>query len=58
MTEIENRELKEKLATAQSLLSDVYHFACENGLESVEGQMSCADGCIIDTLNYFEKVTL
>ena len=42
--------LKEKLEQAQSLLSDVYHYACENGLQDIERQMSVADGCIIDAL--------
>ena len=57
MLDNEKRELKEKLLIAQSLLSDVYHFACENGLESVEGQMSCADGCIIDSLNELNGIS-
>ena len=50
-----NQELIEKLKTAQALLSDVYHFACDNGLENVESQMSCADSCIIDSLNYLDR---
>ena len=50
-----NQELIEKLKTAQHLLSDVYHYACENGLGDVESQMSCADSCIIDSLNYLIK---
>jgi len=43
--------MKEKLEQAQQLLSDVYHYACENGLSEVESQMSCADSCIIESLN-------
>ena len=43
--------LKEKLEQAQSLLSDVYHYACEHGLSDVQTQMSVADGCIIDALD-------
>ena len=43
-------ELIEKLKQAQDLLSDVYHYACENGLQDLESQMSVADGCIIDAL--------
>jgi hypothetical protein len=50
-----NQELIEKLNTAQALLSDVYHYACDNGLEDVESQMSCADSCIIDSLNCLNK---
>jgi hypothetical protein len=47
--------LKEKLEQAQSLLSDIYHYACENGLEEVESLMSCADGCIIDALESLDE---
>jgi len=50
-----NIELIDKLRQAQHLLSDVYHFACDNGLENVESQMSCADSCIIDSLNCLNK---
>jgi len=51
-----NQEMVEKLKTAQALLSDVYHYACENGLEDVESQMSCADSCIIDALDAFDQI--
>ena len=47
--------MKDKLQQAQHLLSDVYHFACDNGLEDIESQMSCADSCIIESLNYLNK---
>ena len=47
--------MQEKLKQAQDLLSDVYHFACDNGLNEVESQMSCADSCIIDSLNSLGK---
>jgi hypothetical protein len=50
-----NIEMIDKLRQAQHLLSDVYHYACENGLQDVESQMSCADSCIIDSLNYLIK---
>ena len=43
-------ELERKLKEAQDLLSDVYHVACEEGLEEIERLMSVADGCIIDAL--------
>ena len=49
-------EMRKKLIDAQALLSDVYDYACENDLNSVESQMSCADSCIIDSLNYLSKV--
>ena len=57
-----NSELRQKLELAQSLLSDVYHWAgteMSNGLQvlplktngEIERLMSCADGCIIDALS-------
>lgn len=51
-----NQEMVEKLKTAQALLSDVYHYACAEGLENIESQMSCADSCIIDTLDAFDQI--
>ena len=45
-----NRKMIQKLKTAQALLSDVYHYACDEGLQDIESQMSCADSCIIETL--------
>ena len=44
-------EIKEKLAQAQSLLSDIYHCACEIGDSALEEQMSCADSCISEALD-------
>lgn len=46
-----NAELIAKLKQAQDLLSDVYHWACENGDAEVESQMSCADSCIIESMD-------
>lgn len=51
-----NQELIEKLNTAQALLSDVYHYACENKVDEIERLMSCADDCIIESFNYLNKV--
>jgi hypothetical protein len=51
-----NQEMVEKLKTAQALLSDVYHYACDEGLENIESQMSCADSCIIDSLDAFDQI--
>ena len=51
-----NQELIVKLKTAQALLSDVYHYACDEGLENIESQMSCADSCIIDSLDAFDQI--
>ena len=48
--------LQEKLHQAQMLLSDVYHYACEEGIDEVERQTSVADGCIIDAMQYLEKL--
>jgi len=47
--------MQEKLKQAQDLLSDVYHFACDNGIEFVERNMSCADDCIIESFNYLDR---
>ena len=44
-------EIQVKLKMAQDILSDVYHYACENELQSVESQMSCADSCISESLD-------
>ena len=44
-------EIKEKLAQAQSLLSDIYHYAIEIGDGAMEEQMSCADSCISEALD-------
>ena len=49
-------EMQKKLIDAQNLLSDVYNYACDNDLNSVESQMSCADSCIIECLDYLNKV--
>jgi hypothetical protein len=48
-------EIQVKLKMAQDLLSDVYHYACDNNLQAVESQMSCADSCIGESLDYFTK---
>lgn len=47
-------ELYSKLEQAQQLLSDVYHFACENELSALESQMSCADTCITEAFDEIE----
>jgi hypothetical protein len=48
-------ELQKKLIDAQHLLSDVYHYACENKIDFVERSMSCADGCISESLDWLIK---
>lgn len=48
-------EILKKLSDAQKLLSDVYHYAIDNKLSDVESQMSCADQCIIDSMNSLES---
>jgi hypothetical protein len=57
-----NSELIEKLNKAQSLLSDVYHWADTKGAGElkvnahVASLMSCADDCIIETVDYLTGV--
>jgi len=51
-----NNELIDKLRQAQHLLSDVYHYACDNNIQFVESSMSCADSCISESLDYLIKV--
>jgi len=62
-----NAEMIEKLKRAQSLLSDVYHWAStemSNGLQitpehthpEIESLMSCADSCIIEALDALEEM--
>ena len=50
------QELEEMLMTAANLLSNVYHYACENGMPELESQMSCADTCIHEAMDYLEKL--
>jgi hypothetical protein len=57
-----NNELIEKLNKAQSLLSDVYHWADAKDAGElkvnahVASLMSCADDCIIETVDYLTGV--
>jgi len=44
-------ELLAKLTQAQTLLSDIYHYAIEIGDGALEEQMSCADSCISEALD-------
>ena len=48
--------LQEKLHQAQMLLSDIYHYACEKGISEIENQMSVADSCVIDAIEYLEQL--
>jgi hypothetical protein len=48
--------MQDKLHQAQMLLSDVYSFACDEGIEEVERQTSVADGCIIDAMQWLEQL--
>lgn len=50
------KELEEMLMTAANMLSNVYHYACENGMPDLESQMSCADTCIHEAMDYLEKL--
>lgn len=48
----------EKLLKAQSLLSDVYSKYGEllKDNYSICSQLSCADGCVIDAIQYLKKL--
>ena len=48
--------MQAKLHQAQMLLSEVYSYACEEGIEEVERQTSVADGCIIDAIQWLEQL--
>jgi hypothetical protein len=48
-------EIQVKLKMAQDILSDVYHYACDNGIDFVERNMSCADGCISESLDWLHN---
>jgi hypothetical protein len=57
MVSLEKRNIllmQEKLQQAQALLSDVYHYACDNHIDFIETNMSCADGCITECIDYLE----
>jgi hypothetical protein len=49
----------QKLQQAQSLLSDIYHKYGELLTDnySICSQLSCADGCIIDAIDYLQKLS-
>jgi hypothetical protein len=49
-------EIQVKLKMAQDILSDVYHYACENDFGGLENQMSCADSCISDSLDMLDAL--
>jgi hypothetical protein len=59
LVSIEERNIllmQEKLHEAQMLLSDVYAFACDEGIGEIENQMSVADSCVIDAMQYLEQL--
>jgi hypothetical protein len=49
-------EIQRKLKLAQDLLSDVYHYACDEGIEFVERSMSAADDCIIESKDWLDNL--
>ena len=57
-----NTEMIEKLKQAQSLLSDVYHWADAVGVGHLKTNaqlaslMSCADDCIIEALDTLVEI--
>ena len=52
----EIQELEEMLMTAANMLSNVYYYACLNGIHDLESQMSCADTCIHEAMDVLEKL--
>jgi hypothetical protein len=54
MDQFTKHKLIQKLEYAQMILSEVYDYARQNGLDEVEHQMSAADCCIIDALDEIE----
>ena len=52
---IKHRKMVQQLEKAQSILSDIYHFACDEGYSNLESIMSVADGCIIDAVDILKK---
>jgi hypothetical protein len=48
--------MQDKLHKAQMLLSDVYAYACDEGIDNVGSQMSCADSCIIESMEFLEQL--
>lgn len=49
-------ELMMKLEQAQSLLAEVYHFACNGGHDELIREMSMADSMIIDAKEELERI--
>jgi hypothetical protein len=50
-------EMLLNLHKAQDLLSDVYHASCKDkALRNIEGAMSCADSCIIESIEDIESM--
>ena len=45
-----------KLAKAQELLSEVYHYAADNQLFDIERSLSCADTCINEAVEAVEQL--
>ena len=51
------QEMIEKLNQAKSLMDDVYHEVCymdKQYYEGIEKWLSCADSCVIDSVNVLE----
>jgi Zn-dependent oligopeptidase len=44
-----------ELEQAQDCLSNVYHVACDAGLDQVENLMSCADSCISEAIDVLQN---
>lgn len=51
-----NKQIRAKLVEAQNLLADVYGDACDFGIDQIERLLSCADDCIIESLDALDQM--
>lgn len=51
---IVRKQMKLKLETAQALMAEVYNWAC-NEKHASEAPLSCADTCVVEAIEAFEK---
>lgn len=50
------QDFLKKLADAQALLSEIYHYAGDNNLFDIERSLSCADTCINEAIQSVEQL--
>lgn len=46
------KDLIKMLEEAQDIMSESYHWACVNGVSSVERSLSVADSCVIEAIDH------